>query len=244
MSVKRIIAAFIAALLLCINVFCAADLQSQLSVTRCVQISDSQLLIEFSQPVAINLNGTNRGPWIALRVVDRENTLQYVDGQPLQYQGDCRFVGSTHDVIIFEYDNATDIINFKGDYEKFYAEDLKVKMCIEEVPFNSEEFDDELLDNVTTADGSIRLGGANGQPGWDGVYTEIEKDFDHKIDSTSLEPLTGIDNFEYGKVLAVGDAVPPQSEQNKTSIWVYAGVGVILIGICLFAVIRKARKSK
>ena len=114
-------------LCLCFFLFASIPVlaNKELTVTECIQISDTELIIKFSEPVAVNLHDTNRGPWIALRIVDGGHVLQYDGANPLQYQGECSFVGSSHDIILFKYGSegvltSTDVINFQNGIDKYY----------------------------------------------------------------------------------------------------------------------------
>lgn len=230
-----------------------------LTVEDCVQISDTQIIVKFSEPIAVNLLDSNRGPWIALRIVDTGNNLQYDGAAPLQYQGATSFVGEEHDTMLFELGRgltytANDIINFQGDFAKYYRDGLEVDLCIEEVPYDqTKACHDGYIDNVTTLDGETRLW-ANAPYGWDGMYCSIRVDYSYELDTSSTESLSVIDDFDYGTILSVEEREIPEPvvetkviKQNNPVymiVWLVAGFVVAFI-LCLvtMAIVRKAGKK-
>jgi hypothetical protein len=77
-----------------------------LTLNRAVAINDNQIVLEFSEPIAVNLNGSNRGPWCALRLVGENDTLAWSGGAEnagtaLQFPGTMMFLDSKHDRIIW-----------------------------------------------------------------------------------------------------------------------------------------------
>ncbi len=218
----RIYASF-AAIILCtimmINLSVPSKASDLLTVTEVIQISDTQLIIRFSKPIAFNLLGSNRGPYIALRVVDANNILQYSDNsQPLQFQGKICFTDSEHDTILFAYDdgvnNITSLQRFEGDLVNYAGKGYTLKLAIEEVPFDqTNPSRDGLIDNITTVDGTQKLT-ANLVGGWDGQYSSIAKDFSIKTDKVSYEDVGIPDSFDYGTVLSIKKE-PTQSETDS-----------------------------
>ena len=139
------ISVFLSVMILCTAVMtgvsAADNTPALLTVTDVLMINDSQLIIRFSEPAAFNLLGKNRGPYIALRVVDANNRLQYAGGTvPLQYRGRLCFTDSAHDTVLFTYDDGVNdivsLLRFEGDLAPFAGRGYELKLAIEEVPFD------------------------------------------------------------------------------------------------------------
>lgn len=262
---KRIITTILAIVMtllaLCIAApgVAAEDEQKFLTVEDCVQISDTQIIVKFSEPIAVNLHDSNRGPWVALRIVNTQNILQYDETMALQYQGNCSFVGEEHDTMLFEYGSEktvtiSDIVNFRGDYAQYYKEGLNVDLCIEEVPYDqTKAAHDGFLDNITTLDGETRLWG-NAPYGWDGVYMPIRVDYDYEIDLSNIEPLSIIDDFDYGTILSIEEREIPepivktevvkQNDPVYMIIWLAASVVLaVILFFVIMTIVRKAGKK-
>lgn len=232
---RTAISVFLSVMILCTAVMtgvsAADNTPALLTVTDVLMINDSQLIIRFSEPAAFNLLGKNRGPYIALRVVDANNRLQYAGGTvPLQYRGRLCFTDSAHDTVLFTYDDGVNdivsLLRFEGDLAPFAGRGYELKLAIEEVPFDqSSPSRDGLIDNITTADGKTKLS-ANLVGNWDGQYCEIKEDRSISVDSGSFEDITDPDGFDYGKVLSVksgngsgsaSDTAVTRTEQRKTA---------------------------
>lgn len=260
---KKITSTILAIILTLTVLLCAApgvmaeEGSPVLYVEECVQISDTQIIIKFSEPIAINMHKSNRGPYIALRIVNDANELQWSGESPLQWDGPCYFVGSKHDTLLMEYGtadtlNVTDVLSFDKDVAKFYKEGLKVKLCIEEVPYDQTQafVCDGLIDNITTTDGKTRLW-SNTPRGWDGVYSYVYRDFDYEIDLSKLEPTSKVDDFDYGdKVMFVVESPEPEivtevieEKQNSPITVIAILVGGAIIGTGLFFIFRKVGKK-
>lgn len=251
------ISVFLSVMILCTAVMtgvsAADNTPALLTVTDVLMINDSQLIIRFSEPAAFNLLGKNRGPYIALRVVDADNRLQYAGGTvPLQYRGRLCFTDSAHDTVLFTYDDGVNdivsLLRFEGDLAPFAGRGYELKLAIEEVPFDqSSPSRDGLIDNITTADGKTKLS-ANLVGNWDGQYCEIKEDRSISVDSGSFEDITDPDGFDYGKVLSVKSgngsgsasvtAVTPDGTKKNSilPVAVLAGCAVfsaLLVGLAL-----------
>ena len=266
---KARIYAFFTAIILCTVMMTTLSSVSKtpdlLTVTEVTQISDTQLIIRFSKPVAFNLLGSNRGPYIALRVVDTNNRLQYSDtSQPLQFQGKICFTDSAHDTVLFVYDdgvnNITSLQQFEGDLAKYAEKGYTLKLAIEEVPFDqTNPSRDGLIDNITTADGTRKLT-ANLVGGWDGQYSSITRDFSIITDKTAYEDISIPDHFNYGTVLSIRkdpsqhETDSPESSKNisetKSSFMPAAILtasfvfSVLLISAVLFSTKKRKREEK
>ena len=113
----------------------AAASDELLYVEKAVQISDTQLLVFFSEPIAFNLNGNSKGPWTAIRVVGkRDAIIKTSEGKYLQWQCTTQFANEEHDVLLLTYgydkENITTILNWEGMHAG-YAAGNKIKLLKE-----------------------------------------------------------------------------------------------------------------
>ena len=256
---KRANGMFLFVLVFCLAVSAAfaAPVQAEtpLTMTRAVLINDYQVILEFSEPVAFNLNGSNSGPWISVRVVSDNNNTLIWDGQPdtgtaLQWGGSVSFVDETHNRLLFTIvpdkfgvNHISDILHFSGGLAP-YSEHL-VRMCIEEVPFDqSVPANDGYIDNITTLDGKTMLT-ANNPDGWCGVYLPLEYDSGYEIDLAKIEPVSPVAEIE-GNALWIGGVQEQTVETVKQiSVWQTALVlcGGLVVAAGLIAVLRTVRKG-
>ncbi len=248
------------ALMLLLTVCVYAD-EDKLTLDRAIQISDTQIVLEFSAPIAINLERSNRGPYTALRLVEGESTLQWEGGQPLQATGNMVFLDEKHDRVLwtiteqlFGCTNATEVISFANGLEVYKDKGWTVKFCMEEVPYQEDEgLGDGLLCNVTTADGSLHLT-ANRPEGWDGMYAPIEKDFEYPVDLSKTESVIPEKKDDFKFTLLTYDAPSEPETQDETEaeeknfntgavIGSCAG-GAVVIAAIIFLAVKKGGKKK
>ncbi len=247
------------ALMLLLTVCVYAD-EDKLTLDRAIQISDTQIVLEFSAPIAINLERSNRGPYTALRLVEGESTLQWEGGQPLQATGNMVFLDEKHDRVLwtiteqlFGCTNATEVISFANGLEVYKDKGWTVKFCMEEVPYQEDkDTGDGLLCNVTTADGSLHLT-ANRPEGWDGMYVPIEKDFEYPADLSKTESVIPEKKDDFKFTLLAYDAPEPEPEEktepvekdSKTGAVIggCAG-GAVVIAAIIFLAVKKGGKKK
>ena len=111
----------------------AAD---ELVVERVVAIDDYNIVVEFSDSVAFNLNGSAIGPWVAIRVMDGASLISD-SGGPAQIGGTVNFISDgTTSRMIFTMDtnNAMGVtalpafLNKEGDFARFA--DYDIMFCI------------------------------------------------------------------------------------------------------------------
>ncbi len=160
------------ALLLVVAILTALPVSAaerQLTLDRAVQINDTQIVLEFSEPIAINLEQLNRGPYAVIRLVSNGDSVRITDmsskyyGLYLEWQGNLEFVDRRHDRLIWTLDSNEfgvktihDIRNYAGDladYSKY-----KVAMTLEEVPYDTQsKYTDDAICNITTLDGKVHL---------------------------------------------------------------------------------------
>jgi len=241
-----------------------AEENELLLVEDVVLVDDAHLIIKFNQPVAINMNGDNRGPWIALRIVDDANNYQIADDGSMVLQWNCltEFTDDNHDTIVMTYDldgsDMRDFATFGGMWAQYYKEGRHARLCIEEVPYNqAEPAADGFIDNITTLDGKTRMW-ANKPGGWDGSYFDIRMDYSYDIDLSNTQGLVKIDDFDYGTVLSVGKLSAEKDAEvetitktvvknNPLHTGIIIGVGVLAgaaLAVVLTLVIGKAGKVK
>jgi hypothetical protein len=255
---------WIVALILVLGLFVLAVPSGQtahaariLTFDRAIQINDYQVVLEFSEPIAINLKQQNSGPYCAVRLVTNEkNELgKSKEGTILQWKGTIEYADSERDRLVWTLaDNrlgvttVSDIVNHRGNLASYT--DYKVKFCVEEIPFDSTvPAATGLLDNVTTADGEVHLS-ANRPIGYDGAYCPIEVDFNYPLDPTKTQSLinrtvnatmsinTKVENAPVDEVII--DASP---EPLMAALIIGGGVVLAAIMIVIGAVIAKKRRG-
>jgi len=228
-----------------------------LTFDRAVQINDYQIVMEFSEPIAINLKQTNSGPYCAIRLVTNEkNELgRSKEGTILQWKGTIEYADANHDKLLWTMaDNrlgmvtVNDILNYRGALAPY--SEYKAKLCIEEIPYNTTvPAATGLLDNVTTADGEVHLS-ANRPIGYDGAYCPIEINYNYPIDLTKTESLT---KSEVSAQIGVATQTLEPSIENAEATAEYdplivavifggsalAAIALVVVGI----VVKKRRKA-
>ena len=83
----------------------AAD-DGYIRMTNVVQISDKELLIEFSEPIAFNVNNVNRGPFVCIRFVNKSDTVVWLNNdsktkQAIQWQGSISTLRNDRSKLVF-----------------------------------------------------------------------------------------------------------------------------------------------
>lgn len=227
MNLKKIIALFLLAALLLAG-FPVSAAERKLTLNRAVQINETQIVLEFSEPIALNLNA-KYGPFFALRLVDagQPTTITNVNsvhfGQYLQWPGTVEYIDSKHDRLIWTMNGPvvgvgtiSGVINHEGELSQ-YAH-LPATFTLEEVPVSTEEmFVDNKICNVTTRDGQVYLTPTL-PTGWEKCNVLIEKDFEYEVDLSHTES-----TFEYmsyqGQELVMNGATmeieKPDTEQKE-----------------------------
>lgn len=268
-TVKRI-PAFLLALALFLGIFSVAGLPAQkaqaadrlLTFDRAIQVDDYHIVLEFSEPIAINLKGMNRGPHCSIRIVGSNYSLQWKGavtyGTALQWQGSLEYLDSKHDRLVYTLTATTlgvtciaDITNFRGELAKYSK--FSAAFCLEEVPFETEELiNNGLLDNITTADGEEYLW-SNRPGGWDGSYQPIEIDYSYPADFSKTESVERIPE-RTESAIALGTGVAQEDEPVVETVTVVKndpvvfclliGGGLVvgaLIAIVLILILRKRK---
>ena len=168
-----------------------ANAADELVIEKVVAIDDYNIVVEFSDSVAFNLNGAAIGPWIAIRIMDG-SALVSEGSNPCQIGGTCTFLSDgKSDRMIFTMDtnNAIGVtsipalLNFEGDLSRF--SDYEVMFCIEEIHAKvGATPKDYLVENVTTTDGVTALKATTDveqDAHYEGCYTPIEIDTEYEL---------------------------------------------------------------
>ena len=208
MNFKRLAALLLGLILLAVMLPATSALASdQVYLERAICINDTQIVLEFSEPIAINLKKQNAGPWICIRVLYPDNNT--VTGGPredncLQASGVWEFVDDKQDRILWTMDigciyesNETveSIVNFKNDMWRYGL--YQAKMYIEEIPFDMENTTGDINDNITSLDGlrHLHTNVKYFEPSWSATVCDIEFDYDYVLyreEETVPEPFGGI----------------------------------------------------
>ena len=237
--------------------------ERKLTIERAVQINDTQIVIEFSEPIAININQTNNGPYVALRIGDNGYPA-YVEEHDnhLQWHGTIEFVDKNRDRILwtlvgksFGVKDINDIRNRTGllaDYK-----DKFMWLTVEEIPYNVDlAYTDNAICNITTLDGEVYLT-PTFPNGWESCNLEVERDYGYDIDYDEVF-YVDVKDFEQSVLLGGADVEQPTENEepdpmrtvtviknDPIMIAVRLGIGVLLCGglLVVGVIIRRKRKA-
>ncbi len=175
-----------------------------LTVKRVVQVSNTQVVIEFSEPIAVALTQA-RGPFLALRLVTKGNNAAIRsddDTEHLQWQFSAQFLDSKHDRLLCTMStvaqgvNTIDgIRNFAGNLSQYASRNWEMRFIIEEYPDDRNNYADCGVCNITTPDGSKVLFPTH-VGGFEAVALLVEKDLNYAFDPNLVEPtqvMAGLD---------------------------------------------------
>jgi hypothetical protein len=222
MKMKRFIITLLllAILLSCVGV---SATERKLTMDRAIMINDSQIVVEFSEPIAMNKFETHpwgTAPWISVRLVDSSGGLQritdakspYYDVRT-QWGGSVMYVDSKHDRLIFTFaadalgvNTLMGVINREGllaDFEK-----CNVVFSLEELPYDAAgHYSDGRVCNVTTRDGEVYLTPTRFS-GYESCNIPIEIDYNYKVDLSATEPTQEKKEivFDYSLAVVADDA--------------------------------------
>ena len=166
-----------------------------LTVKRAVQVSNNQLVVEFSEPIAVALTQA-RGPFIALRLVNKGGNaaIKTDDGKEyLQWQFSAQFLDKEHDRLLCTMstvaagvDTIDGIRNFTGALTKYANRNWELRLVIEEYPDDRVNYSDCGVCNITTPDGSKMLFPTH-ISGFESVSVLLEKDLSYAFDPSLAE---------------------------------------------------------
>lgn len=247
----------------------AADDGGYIRMTNVIQISDKELLIEFSEPIAFNVNNVNRGPFICIRFVNKSDTVVWLNNdsktkQAIQWQGSISTLRNDRSKLVFTLTstaygikNISDITACKGELAQYAEQGYTPKFCIEEVPYNTKApYTDGLVCNVTSPDGTRGLL-ANRPSGYESSVMAIQSvDYNYPIDRTNLVSAAdrGLDATIKVSLSATPFEAKPEQEvitqtvvhNDPLIVAVILGAGVLLAGaaVGISLVIRKKGAKK
>jgi len=193
-----------------------------LTVKRAVQVSKNQIVVEFSEPIAVALTQA-RGPFIALRLVTKGgNAAIRTDDDKgyLQWQFGAQYVDSKHDrllltmsTVALEVDTIDGIRNFEGALAAYAGRNLELRLVIEEYPDDKANYSDCGVCNITTPDGKKMLFPTH-IGGYEAVSVLVEKDLNYAFDpnlAESTQVAVGLD----ADTIVMYDGATYQSDQDK-----------------------------
>lgn len=213
---KRILGFILALVMVCLPL--AGTVQAQelerLTMDRVVQINENQLVVEFSGPVAINVNETNSdGPFAAIRVVTKSGGVLRADDFDtsrvyLQWRMGLQYVDEKHDrllctisTVAWDVDNITDILNFAGPLADYADRNAEVRFVMEEKPADaSKPYQDCGVCNVTSPDGSLMLF-PNYIGGYESAQLPIEVDFNYDLDLSRIESVQQVEGLDADTII-------------------------------------------
>ncbi len=248
----------IAIMLVCLLIMpICVSANSGITLDRAIAISETQIVLEFSEPVAFNYTYQNAGPYTAIRLVNGSDALIWNESIPMQATGSMSYLDSKHDRVLWTISekmggtsDITEIVNFGAELGAYYDGYNAIKFCIEEMPYyDGECWNDSLICNVSSADGNRYLE-ASLPNSYDGVYVPIEVDFEY-IDSLSTvedlsKGLNTVDNFLIS-VLSKEDAktdIKTQTVHEDPNMFIIIGVlggCALLAAVAIVAATAKRR---
>lgn len=222
MKFRKIMIALLAVMLfLCCLPVQAAE-ETPLTVKRAILINDNQVVIEFSEPIALNYHQSNRGPHIAIRFINKNGALQkftdcdvvspYYDVN-LQWNGTHQFVDGNRDRLIwtktdgaFGAETIRDIVECKGVLAPL-KDKYRVVLAIEEVPYDTNAaYTDNAICNITTTDGTRYL-----EPmmpsGWEKTNIPMDIDYNYYVDPSKFIAANVVDQNKRPNPLSKGNGI-------------------------------------
>ena len=258
MKMRKILTAMLLVIVLLATLPVAAQEKRVLTLDRAVQINDTQIVLEFSEPIAVNYHGSNTNPWIAIRM----GQSCYADvcdecGGHLQWWGGYEYVDSKRDRLLFTMlpnmgiDNINDIRNRAGKLA--HHKDLNLWFCIEETPYNADiAYVDNKVCNITTLDGEVYLTPTFSE-GYEKCNVALDVDFNYEIDFGKVMDLGGtvIDRtlLVGGETISIeapieNEDVPTTVVRNNPIIVALMLSGGALLAVILLGIGVLVRKKK
>ncbi len=232
----------------------------ELFLVRAVAISNTEIILEFSMPIVMNYNGAERGPWLSIRVCDKDTyTLSYENEKALQIGGEWEIIGEG-DRIKFTMRTENNIgartiprlLDLEGSLSRFADKDIY--FSIEEIPregtTNRKNY---YVDNVSTDDGEYLLRANTdyeSETRYEGIYVPIEVDFDHDYKSPVVLPETSVpeSTSESSSVPASQSesASVSGTEKKNGDIYTYLIIGgaVVVAAAVVVTIVVSVRKKK
>lgn len=195
-KMRMIIALMLAICLLCALPVCV-QAEEELSLTRVVQVSHTQVVMEFSRPIAVSLNESVE-PWVSIRAVKpgQGNPQRADDGATyLQWQVGLMYLDAKHDRLLgtlsgsaFGMESISDILGWKGALAPYADRGWEMQLVLEEKNDSGDGGNDGKVCNITTPDGATMLTGVKGG-GYESARMPITVDFGYALDLTKVEPI-------------------------------------------------------
>ncbi len=231
-----------------------------LTLERVVQISDYEVVIEFSVPIAIKLaDSTINGPFVCIRMFSGDDDVLW-DAQadpviPVQWELKLEFVDQNRDRLlgtlsstVYNVDTINDITGYKGTLSRF-SENYTPKFCVEEIPYDTNfPYNDGFLDNITTLDGERHLLATRPQ-GLDGALAVIERDYSYEIDRTACFGIKdNAQNVQIGMAAGTEPLTTATDDSaDETPDPLYIGLflgGTVLICVLAIVLVSRSRKKE
>lgn len=146
------------------------------TVEKVTRISESAILLEFSEDVVIE----DKKPFFGIRLLDDTGSLLYINGAPAQfYSMDLSVVDGKSLLLTSEQGVFKQMLEYRGTYA-FYK-DFHLRFCIEEmVPEGVDAQGDGTVYNIKSRATGQRLVATYGGPNAnDGCYLEIETNYNY-----------------------------------------------------------------
>jgi hypothetical protein len=166
-----------------------------LTVKRAVQVSKNQIIVEFSEPIAIGLT-QSKSPFVGLRLVKKGGNAAIRtddDRMNLQWMFSMQFLDSNHDRLLLTLSSSTleitsidDIRNFSGELARYADRGWEMRLVIEELPDDKTNYSDGGVCNITTPDGKKMLFPTH-ISGYESVSILVERDFTYPFDESKTE---------------------------------------------------------
>jgi hypothetical protein len=231
MKIKQITAVILLLVLVLAGLPVSAA-ERKLTLNRAVQINATQIILEFSEPIAIGKMTEGRKPAMMLRIVNSSGALQTITDTKsknykanLQWEGVIRYTDSKHNRVVWTLDDdnlgvksINDVTGFKGELESFNKQ--KIAFVIEEIPLDGSAFcTDNTVCNITTQDGSVYLTPTlpNGR---ERCILPLEVDMGYRVNLSNTESTdeaadTKI-NYDMALIaLGEGDFYKPDTQEAK-----------------------------
>lgn len=251
--------------------FTVSAAERKLTLDRAVQINDTQIILEFSEPIAINKYQENVGPFTAIRLLTDGQPTRINDikslyyGEYLQWAGNLEYVDSKHDRLVWTIyqsaigiDTIEEIRNYVGELANY--KHLPMALTVEEYPYDTDHrFVDNAICNVTTRDGAVNLTPTL-PSGWEKCNMFIEVDYSYPVDLSATESVVEGISFDR-QLLFRGSEINGEDPMDepvtlpeepmlmlKNEPWIIAAIlgGSVVMVVLWFVIaliVRKKRKG-
>lgn len=235
---------------------CAFSVSAQSGpvVEKVVRISDTGLMVEFSEDVIID----GRNPFCGVRLLDKNGNLVYVDGSPKQFYNFDFSVIDGRTILLTTTDGyGKKMMSGTGEFA-FYT-DCSIMFCIEELfPEGVNARGDGTVYNIKSRETGLRMESQyGGENAYDGCYYPIEKDynyigtdrsdFDNMDDPNAEKPsedtqVNAENNTFVTDDLNESEVSVIHKESNENITWIALGIGVVdLVGIFAIVILLLVR---